>query len=160
MSGDNWPQDIAELLGRCRTGFLATQGRDGPESSMAPYALHDGGILLHLSNLARHTSNITAHATAGLMICTPETAMDSPLALPRLSLQGCVTPVSSGEVKAARQAYLHAIRDAEPLFGFADFRLYRLDPDRIHWVGGFGRACDIPQSAWKKVCANIATTQA
>jgi len=159
MSRDEWQHQLADLLGHCRIGFLATQGRDGPESSMAPYALHDGGILLHLSRLARHTANIAEHASAGFMICTPETSMASPLALPRLSLQGSMTPVPPDGLDVARQAYLQVIADAGPLFGFADFGLYHLDPARIHWVGGFGKARDISRAAWQNICTgNLSAT--
>ena len=147
-------KEIRALLGRCRVGFLATQGKAGPESSMAPYALHGESVLLHLSRLARHTANISSHPSAGFMICTPETALDSPLALPRLSLQGNVVPVPADELASAKQAYLHNIPDAEPLFDFADFCLYRLAPEHIHWVGGFGSARNIPLAIWKKITAS------
>jgi len=154
MHDTGWQQEIGTLLKHCRIGFLATQGEAGPETSMAPFALYRGGMLLHLSSLARHTANIAAHRTAGFMICTPETAADSPLALPRLSLQGSVVPVSADELASAKQAYLHNIPDAEPLFGFADFCLYRLAPEHIHWVGGFGSARIISPATWKKITAS------
>lgn len=148
----DWRQGIRNLLDTCCIGFLATQGKDGPETSMAPYATHQGHILLHLSSLARHTANIDRQASAGLMICTPETAMQSPLALPRLSLQGCISAVAEEGLEAARASYLRRIPEAEALFGFADFRLFCLDPVRIHWVGGFGSARDIPVPAWQDIC--------
>jgi len=154
MSEMDWKQEIGVLLGRCRIGFLATHGDASPESSMAPFALYHGCVLLHLSRLARHTANIAAHPTVGFMICTPETTMDSALALPRLSLQGSMIPVPAEELAPARQAYLHNIADAEPLFGFADFRLYRLDPTHIHWVGGFGSARSISPALWHEITAS------
>ena len=141
-------KEIRTLLRSCRIGFIATQGKAGPESSMAPYALHGESVLLHLSRLARHTANISEHPSAGFMICTPEKAAASPLALPRLSLQGSVVPVPVDELASAKQTYLHNIPDAEPLFGFADFCLYRLAPEYIHWVGGFGSARSISPATW------------
>jgi heme iron utilization protein len=150
----DWQKEIRALLGSCRIGFLATQGKVGPESSMAPYALYGENVLLHLSRLARHTANVEVHSTAGFMICTPETVADSPLALPRLSLQGSVVPVTADERVSAKQFYLHQIPDAEALFSFADFCLYRLAPEHIHWVGGFGSARNISLAAWKKITAS------
>jgi len=152
MDANDWQQDVLNLLITCRIGFLSTQGKHGPESSMAPFVLHGDSILLHLSALARHTTNLSAHPAAGLMICTPETAMASPLALPRLSLQGDVCPLADAQREQARSAYLEKLPEAEALFSFADFRLYRLSPAHIHWVGGFGSAREIPLSAWKKLC--------
>ncbi|HCS13244.1 MAG: hypothetical protein COS82_03405 [Zetaproteobacteria bacterium CG06_land_8_20_14_3_00_59_53] len=145
---------IHTLLTISRIGFLATGGKEGPETSMAPYALYEGDILLHLSSLARHTANITAQPAAGFMICTPETAMDSPLALPRLSLHGPVSPVAEDTLAPAKASYLQAIPEAAALFDFADFRLYRLNPRQVHWIGGFGSARQIPLEAWRKICLN------
>jgi putative heme iron utilization protein len=153
---NNWAADIQTLLGQSKVCFLATQGQNGPETSMAPYAIHNATILLHLSKLARHTANIETNSSIGLMICTPEPAADSPLALPRLSLQGEATSVSDKQLDAARQAYLNAIPDAEPLFSFADFRLFQFTPSRIHWVGGFGSARKIAVSDW---CALFAENE-
>jgi hypothetical protein len=79
--------------------------------------------------------------------------MDSALALPRVSLQGSVVPVPAEKFAAARQAYLHSIPDAEPLFTFADFRLYHLDVTHIHWVGGFGSARSISPALWHEITA-------
>ncbi|MDQ6971958.1 MAG: pyridoxamine 5'-phosphate oxidase family protein [Mariprofundaceae bacterium] len=146
-------QAISTLLATCRIGFLATQGPNGPETSMAPYALCAGDVLLHLSALAPHNRHIRAHASAGFMICTPQSAMDSPLALPRLALQGGVTSVPDAGLRTARQTYLTAIPEAEELFSFADFTLFRLRPERIRWVGGFGSARDISPDEWRRISA-------
>jgi len=146
----DWQKEIRALLDNCRIGFLATQGKEGPETSMAPYALYHDSVLLHLSRLARHTANIQAHPMSGFMVCAPEPSMASPLALPRLSLQGNINPVPSEEQIPAQKIYLRAIAEARPLFDFADFQLFRLEVINIRWVGGFGSARDIPLSAWRK----------
>ena len=138
------------MLVQSRVCFLATQGEQGPETSMAPYAVQRGNILLHLSGLARHTANIKTSPGIGLMICTPETVDESSLALPRLSLQGVVAPVSDALLERAKAAYLERIPDAEPLFSFADFRLFQLEPAHIHWVGGFGKARTVSVAQWQK----------
>ncbi|MDQ6965888.1 MAG: pyridoxamine 5'-phosphate oxidase family protein [Mariprofundaceae bacterium] len=147
---NDWEQDIFLLLRDYRIGFLSTQGKYGPETSMAPFALYEDSILLHLSTLARHTANLAAHPAAGFMICTPETSMESPLALPRLSIQGVVSPLADDALATAKESYLQAVPEAGVLFGFADFRLYALIPAHLHWVGGFGSAREISLAAWRK----------
>jgi len=143
---ERWQHGVQTLLSQSRVCFLATEGSHGPETSMAPYAVHQGKILLHLSQLARHSANIKLSPEIGLMICTPETLASSVLALPRLSLQGSVIPVSDEQFEAfktfesAKAAYLKRIPDAEPLFSFGDFTLFQFTPVFIHWVGGFGKA--------------------
>ena len=139
------------LLRQSKISFLATQGRHGPETSMAPFAIHEGNILLHLSKLAAHTMNIENSAGIGLMICTAETAADSPLALARLSLQGEARAVTDHQLEQSKAVYLSAFPDAEPLFGFADFRLFLFKPESIHWVGGFGKARKLTVEQWCRI---------
>jgi len=150
-TAESWQEGVQTLLSQSRVCFLSTQGNHGPETSMAPYAVHQGNVLLHLSRLARHSANIETSPDAGLMVCTPETATSSPLALPRLSLQGKVDLVSDEQLEAAKAAYLKNIPDAEPLFSFGDFRLFQVTPTFIHWVGGFGKARKVTPEQWRKL---------
>jgi putative heme iron utilization protein len=148
---DDWQTGIQDLLNQSRVCFLATQGKHGSETSMAPYAIHNASVLLHLSKLARHTANIESSPAIGLMICTPETPADSILALPRLSLQGKVIPIAGARLEIAKQTYLKNVPDAEPLFSFGDFQLFEMTPSHIHWVGGFGKARKIPLEKWQHI---------
>jgi len=148
---ENYQQDIQALLTCSNISFLATQGKHGPETSMAPFALDCGAILLHLSKLARHMANIERNPKIGLMICTPETEGVSPLSLPRLSLQGEVSLVDDDQYQAAQAAYVQQIPDAEMLFSFADFTLFQFSASRIHWVGGFGKARKVPLEQWQRL---------
>ena len=129
-------------------GFLAIQGAQTPETSMAPFAIYQGNIVLHLSSLARHSKNILHQSEVGFMICTPETEQSSPLALPRLSLQGKIEFVPDALLEAPQAAYIERIPDAEALFEFADFKLFQIVPSDIQWVGGFGSARKIAIHAW------------
>ncbi len=148
VKDDSWQEGIQQLLKQSRVSFLSTMGEHGPETSMAPFAIYQGNVLLHLSALAKHSTNIERQACIGLMICTAETADEPPLALPRLSLQGKVTLVSEEQLAAAKIAYLNNIPDAEQLFSFGDFRLFQLAPSVIHWIGGFGKARKVSLHQW------------
>ncbi len=147
--------EIKTLLLQCQTGSLATTGKTGPEVSMAPFALHQGHIILHLSKLARHTANISDHPKVGFMICKPESAVDSPLSLPRISLQGSMAAVPDNEYATVKSVYIEAIPDAEPLFAFSDFRLFRLKPSFIYWVGGFASARTVAAGNWHNILAQL-----
>ena len=149
--GDSWQEEVSQLLQQCRIGFLATQGEHSPETSMAPFAIYQGNIILHLSTLARHTKNIERQNAVGFMVCMPETATHSPLSLPRLSFQGNIMPVPSVAFEAAKQTYLKHIPAAEPLFSFADFRLFQVTPSHIQWVGGFGSARKVSLKNWNRL---------
>ncbi len=148
---DNWQEEVSQLLQQCHIGFLATSGEHSPETSMAPFAMDQGHILLHLSSLARHSKNILNQPDVGFMICTPETEHQSPLALPRLSLQGKIELVPDALLSASKEIYVERIPDAEQLFAFADFRLFQIVPLHIQWVGGFGSARKVSIDTWNKL---------
>lgn len=146
---EDWKVGVQRLLEKSAVGFLATQGETSPETSMTPFAMDQGDILMHLSTLARHTKNIQRQTEVGFMVCTPESEADSPLALPRISFQGSVSLVPKTELEAAKAVYLSRIPDAEPLFEFSDFALFRLSVTDVFWVGGFGSARKIGLKTWK-----------
>lgn len=149
---EDWKVGVQRVFEKSAVGFLATQGEASPETSMTPFAMDRGDILLHLSTLARHTKNIQQQAQVGFMVCMPEAEADSPLALPRISFQGCVALVPEAELEAAKAVYLARIPDAEPLFDFTDFALFRLSVTDVFWVGGFGSARNIGLETWKREC--------
>jgi hypothetical protein len=66
-----------------------------------------------------------------------------------VSVSGAVAEVAPGsdDFGAARAAYLARFPDAEPRFGFADFHLLRLVPERAQYVGGFARARSLGAAA-------------
>lgn len=148
---ESWQKDILKVITGSQTLTLATLGHDGPEASMATFSLLGSTILLHLSDLARHTKNIHAQPNIGLLISAKPSPSDSPLNLPRLSLQGNIHPVDMQHYTSAKSAYLAAIPEAEPLFTFSDFTLYAMHPSRIFWVGGFGNTRKITTAQWAAI---------
>lgn len=152
MSENTWKNDIQSLIANTHIAFLSTMGEHSPETSMCPYAVYKDDIILHLSGLAKHSKNIQHNQHVGLMICTPETPDSSPLALARIGFTGIIEAVPQAEHEAYQQAYLKHIPNAEPLFSFPDFTLYRIKVDTVHWVGGFGKARKVPTDTWKSLC--------
>ncbi|MBN4061285.1 MAG: hypothetical protein COB41_10505 [Proteobacteria bacterium] len=149
--GDNWQEEVSQLLQQCRIGFLATVGEHSPETSMAPFAMYQGNVLLHLSSLARHSRNILNQPNVGFMICTPAIEAQSPLALPRLSIQGKIDLVPDTLLGVSKAAYVERIPDAEQLFSFADFKLFQMVPSNMQWVGGFGSARKLSLEDWNEL---------
>jgi len=148
---NDWQEAITLLLSQTSIAFLSTQGVKSPETSMAPYVIFQGDILLHLSALARHTQNIQTQSEVGLMICTPEQQTTSILSLPRISLQGIAEKVPDQNLTEAKNTYLNHIPDAEPLFSFPDFALYKISVHDVFWVGGFGAARKVSQATWQQI---------
>lgn len=138
---------------------LATLHGSDPAVSMTPVAwLPDGVAVLHVSQLATHTADLQRHAAVALLVTAPAELADTPLALPRLSLQGqaALCPHEAEGHAQARAAYLARFPEAEPMFGFGDFSLVRITPDQLRFVAGFGRAHAVPLADWQAVCARLA----
>ena len=131
------------LLRRCGTAALATLERGG---AGAPYvslvqvaAAHDGSPLLLLSNLAEHTKNIAADSRVSLLFDGTQ-GLDDPLAGARLTVQGRIGALGDTVAERhQRQRYLARHPEAAAYAGFADFGYYRVAPERLHLVAGFGR---------------------
>jgi hypothetical protein len=100
---------------------------------------------MHLSALAPHTQNLLADPRASLCISATDSLGSDPQALPRVSLQGRVDRVerASDLFVEARRRYLARLPAAEPLFELGDFAIFRLAPDKVRYVAGFGRALNV-----------------
>lgn len=149
---------MTDVLRAQPVAALATLHKGEPAVSMTPCAwMADGVAVIHVSRLATHTADLLAHPQVALLVTAPAAMADTPLALPRVSLQAQATPCLPDDPRyvEARQAYLSRLPDAEPMFGFGDFTLVRLVPDHVRFVGGFGRAHAVAPADWLAVCAGL-----
>jgi len=142
----------AALLRGRRWAALATAGAEGPLASMVAFAPDPAwrGVLLHLSTLALHTRNLAASERASLVVSAADDGRGDPQELARLTLSGAATGIapSAADYGVSRDAYVDRFPAAEARFAFADFHLYRLVPERVHFVGGFARARTLPGASF------------
>jgi len=128
-------------------GALATSRRAGrPQAQGHPYvskvgvAADQGGAPIFLfSTLAAHTQDLLVDPRASLLVEAPTTA-SNPLEDARCTLVGRVELLSGFEVDAARAIYLTRHPGAARYAGFGDFAPWRMHVEKVHFVGGFGRA--------------------
>jgi len=141
--GDVASEGLRHLLQGAAVAALATLHKGEPAVSMVPYALlPDGRFVIHVSRLATHTQDMQAHAGVGLLVMAEPGVAATPLALPRVSVQGQARICLPGDADhvVARAAYLARLPDAQELFDFADFALFLIEPQFLRYVAGFGRA--------------------
>lgn len=130
--------EARRLLRRARTGTLASLNRDGggPYASLVNVATEvSGAPVLLLSALAWHTKNLDADPRASLMVAELPAAGDA-LTGPRITVMGRFEKI---EAAAARRRYMARHPAAEMYAGFGDFACWRMAPERVHAVAGFGR---------------------
>ena len=139
--------EATKLLLEQRWAALATLHEGAPVASMVAYAVEPGleGLLLFLSGLSAHTGDLLADPRASLAVSSPDTGAGDPQRLPRLGVQGRVTPLDRGSEEFARAGarYVERFPDAMPRFGLADFVLFRFVPEEARYVGGFARATSL-----------------
>jgi len=128
--------DAGALMRRQTTAALGTIMDGAPYVSLVLTAFDgDGSPLLLLSDLAQHTRNILADSRVSLLFDGTQ-GLPEPLTGPRLTVLGTAC-VSTDPAALGR--YLARHPSAAVYAGFSDFRLYRVEIARGHFVAGFGR---------------------
>jgi putative heme iron utilization protein len=131
--------DAKRLMRLARTGALATLEAEGGEPLTTLIGVasdFDGAPLFLMSTLSRHTRNLAHHPRASLLL-TGGRERGDPLNHPRVTLGGRVEP---SPTIGAKSRYLQRNRKAALYAGFADFGIFRLGIESVHFNGGFGRA--------------------
>jgi putative heme iron utilization protein len=137
------PALARSLLRRRRQGALATlmTGSGDPYCSLVNLASHpDGSPILLISQLALHTQNLLADPRVSLML--DERAAGDPLEGARIMLGG-IAEQNPNDDALLRRRYLNAHPSAGVFVNFADFSFFRIRPQAIHLVAGFGRIIDL-----------------
>lgn len=126
------------LLRAHRYGALSTLSQKfagHPFGSITPYLTdHDGSLVILISDLAEHTKNIKADPRVSLITHNQEDA--------HIQAQGRVTVVGTASHIADRDGagkrYLRYFPEARTYFAMHDFQFYRIQPQAIRYIGGFG----------------------
>jgi hypothetical protein len=137
-SSRNNAREARQLLRAHRYGALCTLSKkyDGhPFGSITPYMVdHDGSLLILISNLAEHTKNILNDPRVSLITHNQD---DS-----HIQTQGRVTVVGSATLETDRDGsgkrYLRYFPEAQTYFEMHDFQFYRIVPQAVRYIGGFG----------------------
>jgi putative heme iron utilization protein len=134
-------EEARTIVASTRLAGLATLSEDGsPWSSVVGFGeLPDGGIVLVVSTLAEHGRNLARDPRASLSIAAPVPEGVDPLDAGRVTLSGRVQVPEGAAAEQALVAHCEAYPAARAYAQFGDFTLYVLRPERVRWVGGFGR---------------------
>jgi heme iron utilization protein len=134
--------DAKWLMRLARTGALATLEAAGgaPLTTLVGVASDfDGAPLFLMSTLSRHTRNVLHDPRASLLLTTRHERGD-PLNHPRVTLSGRIEQCAAPRAKVR---YLQRNPKAGLYAGFADFAVYQLRIENVHFNGGFGRAAPL-----------------
>lgn len=143
----NQAEALRALLETQQVASLGTLHQGQPYVSMVPFALlpRGRGFVVHVSGLATHTKDMSAHSAVSLLVMAPQQP-DAPVqGLARATIQGearqCTE--SDPDYAEARHAYVSRFPQSAPMFSFADFSLFVVVPRSVRFVGGFAQAASI-----------------
>jgi putative heme iron utilization protein len=150
------PGDKARrLLRRCRFGALATLSvrlSGHPFATVVPYVLDQAGQpLLLISSLAEHTKNLGQEPRASLMVHATDVDV---LAAARVTCAGRAERLDDPPALCVER-YLRYLPKARGLLEFGDFAFYRIEPQALHWVGGFGDIQWISADAYRAPASTL-----
>ncbi len=140
---DDFSQAVRDLVRGCDRAALATAlpgetigSPPWPYVSLVLVAVdHDLSPLLLMSDLAEHSKAIAADPRVSLLF-DGTAGLEQPLTGARVSMLGRVAETRDERLK---RRFLARHPDAEMYAGFKDFRFYRVVPERVHLVAGFGK---------------------
>jgi putative heme iron utilization protein len=120
-----------------RYGILSTLSKklEGyPFGSVVPYVLDQSGApIILISTLAEHTKNINHDPRVSLLLHEPSQDVQ---ANARITLVGDAAILQDQDSFRAR--YLRYLPQAEGYFATHDFFFYRITPQQLRFIGGFG----------------------
>lgn len=133
----DYSEEARALARQSNHGTLATLDAQGyPYTSLSEVlVLENGDLVMFLSNLSAHTSNLKREPKASVLLA--QKGLETPLAGARLSLLGKVKVVQDRQHH--RVSYLEQHPQAKAYIDFADFDFYRLRVGRAYYIGGFGK---------------------
>lgn len=144
-------EEARTIMANDRLGTLASLTSDGdPWASVVTYATlpEDGALVICVSNLALHGRNLAADQRASFAVPGPVPNGEDPSDYGRVSLAGRFIRPEGAELEAAREIYQAAIPSAATFSDFGDFTFWVMRPDKVRWVGGFGRMASASPEAY------------
>jgi heme iron utilization protein len=138
-------ETVKTVLSRAKTGTLSVVDFEtgAPFGALVNVATDEEGLPLFLfSRLARHTKSLLANPAASLLVSELPTQGDALTGF-RATIVGTIAQV---EIEAA--LYLQKHPYAELYAGFGDFGFWRMSPQDIYVVAGFGK---IQNFKWNEI---------
>jgi putative heme iron utilization protein len=102
------------------------------------YAVDDTGMpFVFISDLAQHTKNLTKNPKCSLMM--HEVNKEDVSNSRRITFAGKLVKVTDEkEREKLKKIYIKTNPNAEDFIDFADFNFYKMDAEKIQYIGGFG----------------------
>lgn len=140
--------DMTDLAKNNKVATLSTNYKGTPFGSIVPYILDkQGRPVIFASSLALHAQNIKDDAKCSVMMFKID--KDNIFNSSRITFIGKMVKLK-GEQAELKKAYVEKYKEAEDFIDFEDFAFYRLEIEKIYYIGGFGDIQWIEVEDYKK----------
>lgn len=130
-------EPMIDLVKEGKVATLSTTYNKVAFGSLVPYALDTKGCpIIFVSDLALHTKNIKKDSRCSLMIA--KISEDDIFNSSRITFIGKMVKVQDKELPEIKKIYLERHESVKDFIDFKDFSFYKLEIEKIYWVGGFG----------------------
>jgi putative heme iron utilization protein len=149
MAGGEY-KDAVDVVKTGKIGSLGTVTKGQPFVSLTPYAMDEKGRpFVYLSDLAYHTKNLKKSSKGSLMVSKLDEKNIFNSA--RVSFVGKMTRVTDkDEVAALKKIFFAKFPDSKDFEKMHDFAFYRMEIEKIQYIGGFGDINWIKGEDWLK----------
>lgn len=128
---------MIDLVKAGKAATLSTTHDKVAFGSLVPYVLDGKGRpVIFVSDLAIHTQNLKKDPKCSLMVAKID--KNDIFNSARITFIGKMVKVPDKELEEIKKLYLARHKSAEDFVDFEDFNFYRLETEKIYWVGGFG----------------------
>lgn len=128
---------MIDLVKAGKAATLSTTHDKVAFGSLVPYVLDSKGRpVIFVSDLAIHTQNLKKDPKCSLMVAKID--KNDIFNSARITFIGKMVKVPDKELEEIKKLYLARHKSAEGFVDFEDFNFYRLEIEKIYWVGGFG----------------------
>lgn len=142
-------QDAVDLVKDGKLAALGTSDKGQPFVSLTPYALDaNGRPFVYISTMAFHTKNLKAKPESSLMVAKADE--ENLFNSARLTFVGKMTLVTDKDEVDLQKIYFDKYPEAKDLAKAHEFGFYRMEVEKLHYIGGFGDVHWIKGSDWSK----------
>ena len=107
----------------------------------------DRTIIIYASDLAEHTKNLNNNSKACITLSRDASGNDKQDSA-RLTLIGNLFGISDADKKEYSERFHTFLPDSKKYAKMHDFKFYRLDIERVRWIGGFGQIAWLDTKYW------------
>ncbi len=108
----------------------------------------DRSIYIYASDIAEHTKNILKNSKSCLTIFKIKENQDKQNSS-RLSIMGNLKKIENEEdIENSKDRFFKFLPESETYSSAHDFNFYKMKPNKIRWIGGFGEIAWLKDKFW------------